>query len=138
MTRCGETLSARDWNVMLEAQANLLFEKAQQAISRPRQQAGNRRTGGRAGEQRPNKCCKRPASIPLMAIWQTPTAENVDYLWRHGLSDIVPVRRDIPTRSGDTFTEYVVRKKNKNRQCGMPTFTTQKKAGRVMTSGRRT
>ncbi|XMB51832.1 hypothetical protein QQ999_11120 [Pseudomonas fluorescens] len=108
-----DTVNPRDWNDMLEAQANLLFEKAQQAQAahgaRPETAEWVARWRA-AAEQMLQKARQHTADGYLV---QTPTAENVDYLWRHGFVDINLVRRDIPTRSGDVFTEYVVRKKNK-------------------------
>jgi hypothetical protein len=108
-----DTVNPRDWNDMLEAQANLLFEKAQQAQAahgaRPETAEWVARWRA-AAEQMLQKARQHTADGYLV---QTPTAENVDYLWRYGFVDINLVRRDIPTRSGDVFTEYVVRKKNK-------------------------
>lgn len=108
-----DTVSPRDWNDMLEAQANLLFEKAQQAQAAHGDKPETAEWVARwraAAEQMLQKARQHTADGYLV---QTPTAENVDYLWRHGFVDINLVRRDIPTRSGDVFTEYVVRKKNK-------------------------
>jgi len=108
-----DTVSPRDWNDMLEAQANLLFEKAQQAQAAHGNKPETAEWVARwraAAEQMLQKARQHTADGYLV---QTPTAENVDYLWRHGFVDINLVRRDIPTRSGDVFTEYVVRKKNK-------------------------
>ena len=108
-----DTVNPRDWNDMLEAQANLLFEKAQQAQAAHGDKPETAEWVARwraAAEQMLQKARQHTADGYLV---QTPTAENVDYLWRHGFVDINLVRRDIPTRSGDVFTEYVVRKKNK-------------------------
>lgn len=108
-----DTVSPRDWNDMLEAQANLLIEKAQQAQaahgSKPETAEWVARWRATA-EDILQKARRHTADGYLV---QTPTAENVDYLWRHGFVDINLVRRDIPTKTGDVFTEYVVRKKNK-------------------------
>ena len=108
-----DTVSPRDWNDMLEAQANLLIEKAQQAQaahgSKPETAEWVARWRATA-EDILQKARRHTADGYLV---QTPTAENVDYLWRHGFVDINLVRRDIPTKTGDIFTEYVVRKKNK-------------------------
>ncbi|WP_330211191.1 dermonecrotic toxin domain-containing protein [Pseudomonas sp. AM4(2022)] len=108
-----DTVSPRDWNDMLEAQANQLIEKAQQAQAahgaKPETAEWVARWRATADEIL-QKARQHTADGYLV---QTPTAENVDYLWRHGFVDINLVRRDIPTKSGDVFTEYVVRKKNK-------------------------
>jgi hypothetical protein len=108
-----DTVSPLDWYEMLETVANQLKETARQAEANH---------GG------------RPETAELVARWRTaademlqkarqhtadgylvqpPTAENVDFLWRHRFVDINLVRRDVPTKAGDVFTEYAVRKKGK-------------------------
>lgn len=111
-----DTVSPLDWYEMLETVANQLKETARQAEANH---------GG------------RPETAELVARWRTaademlqkarqhtadgylvqpPTAENVDFLWRHGFVDINLVRRDVPTKAGDVFTEYAVRKKRQDRR----------------------
>ncbi|WP_236349502.1 hypothetical protein, partial [Pseudomonas lactis] len=75
---------------------------------------GNTTDGGHTARTRPEDILQKARRHTADGyLVQTPTAENVDYLWRHGFVDINLVRRDIPTKTGDVFTEYVVRKKNK-------------------------
>ncbi|OPA88992.1 hypothetical protein BFW86_15665 [Pseudomonas fluorescens] len=108
-----DTVNPLDWNDMLQDQADRLEQIARQ-------------TEASHG--------KRPEVTELVAQWRAsakelmtkarrhcadgykvlpPKPENVDFLWRNGFVDINLVRRDIPTKSGDVFTEYAVREKGK-------------------------
>ncbi|WP_256858644.1 dermonecrotic toxin domain-containing protein [Pseudomonas synxantha] len=107
------TVSPRDWNDMLETQADQLKKIAQQAEASQGAKTETAEWVARwraAADEMLQKARRHTADGYLV---QTPTAENVDYLWRHGFVDINLVRRDIPTKSGDVFTEYAVRKKGK-------------------------
>ncbi|MGR3885797.1 hypothetical protein FW764_02265 [Pseudomonas sp. 1152_12] len=108
-----DTVYPKDWNDMLETKAHQLEAMAQQieASHGARPETAALATRWRAAADEMLQKARRHAADGYMV--QPPTAENVDFLWRHGFVDINLVRRDIPTKSGDVFTEYAVRKKGK-------------------------
>ncbi|OIN51808.1 hypothetical protein BLL37_14050 [Pseudomonas azotoformans] len=106
-----DTVDPLDWHDMLQPQADTLRELAQQAEThqgmRPETAAVVARWRSEADELQ--RKARQYAADGYFVV--KPTPENVDFLWRNGFVDINLVRRDIPTASGDVFTEYAVRKK---------------------------
>ncbi|KAF1025618.1 MAG: hypothetical protein GAK37_02839 [Pseudomonas sp.] len=108
-----DTLNPLDWNDMLEAQANKLREVARQTES---QHSSNPDTATLVARWRgtADELLKKARQHTADGYRvQPPKPENVDFLWRHGFVDINLVQRDVPTKSGDVFTEYAVRAKGK-------------------------
>lgn len=107
-----DTVNPRDWNDMLETQANQLRETANQAEASHGDKPETAELVARwrtAAEEMLEKAHRHAADGYMV---QPPTAENVDFLWRHGFVDLNLVKRDVPTKTGDVFTEYAVRRKN--------------------------
>ncbi|SET32010.1 hypothetical protein SAMN03159512_02006 [Pseudomonas sp. NFR09] len=106
-----DTVDPLDWHDMLQQRADKLRELAQQAEhhqgTRPETAELVARWRNEADELQ--RKARQYAADGYFAV--KPKPENVDFLWRNGFVDINLVRRDIPTASGDVFTEYVVRKK---------------------------
>ncbi|MDR9875151.1 hypothetical protein RJC98_08160 [Pseudomonas allii] len=106
-----DTVTPLDWHGMLQPQADTLRELARQAEThqgtRPETAEVVARWRNEADELQ--RKARQYAADGYFEV--KPTPENVDFLWRYGFVDINLVRRDIPTASGDVFTEYAVRKK---------------------------
>ncbi|OPA85187.1 hypothetical protein BFW87_27525 [Pseudomonas fluorescens] len=108
-----DTVNPLDWYDMLQAQADKLREVARQTLANHGAQAETANLVARwrsTADDLQNKAIQHTADGYRV---QPPKPENVDFLWRHGLVDINLVKRDVPTKSGDVFTEYAVREKGK-------------------------
>lgn len=108
-----DTVYPLDWYNMLETEAEKLRKTAQEAEANhgARAETAELVTRWRTAADELLKKARQHAADGYLV--QPPTAENVDFLWRHGFVDINLVQRDVPTKSGDVFTEYAVRKKGK-------------------------
>ncbi|WP_225911373.1 hypothetical protein [Pseudomonas lactucae] len=108
-----DTVNPLDWNDMLQDQADKLEQIARQteASHGKRPEATELVAQWRASASELRKKARQHCADGYKVL--PPKPENVDFLWRHGFVDINLVRRDIPTKSGDVFTEYAVRDKGK-------------------------
>ncbi|MFB3305463.1 dermonecrotic toxin domain-containing protein [Pseudomonas sp. AMR01] len=108
-----DTVNPLDWYDMLRAQADRLREVARQTQAN---HSGQAETGDLVAQWKTAADNLQHAAIQHTAegyLVQPPKPENVDFLWLHGFVDINLVKRDVPTKSGDVFTEYAVREKGK-------------------------
>ncbi|MGB3122208.1 MAG: DUF6543 domain-containing protein [Pseudomonas sp.] len=108
-----DTLNPLDWYDMLQANADKVREVARQALANhgTQEETANLVAQWRSAADDLQKKAIQHAADGYRV--QPPKPENVDFLWRHGFVDINLVKRDVPTRSGDVFTEYAVREKGK-------------------------
>ncbi|MGA9705750.1 dermonecrotic toxin domain-containing protein [Pseudomonas sp.] len=108
-----QNVNPLDWNDMLETQAKKLEQTARRAAdahgtvpAAAEQIKQWQSAAAQMLKQARQHCADGYKALP-------PKPENIDFLWQHGFVDINLVQRDVPTKSGDVFTEYAVRDKGK-------------------------